>query len=100
MAQLAGVPLVDPTPTFFQFTAVGANCPVPMGPIGHTGLSAQAFREDDIAIQIEKASQTELARSVAQLQEENASLKEDLGFLRRLMSSRRSARAPTRWRRA
>jgi hypothetical protein len=43
--------------------------------------------ERDRQLQIEKASQTELARSVAQLQEENASLKEDLGFLRRLMSS-------------
>jgi hypothetical protein len=43
--------------------------------------------ERDRQLQIEKASQTELARSVAQLQEENAGLKEDLGFLRRLMSS-------------
>jgi hypothetical protein len=43
--------------------------------------------ERDRQLQIEKASQGELARSVAQLQEENASLKEDLGFLRRLMSS-------------
>jgi hypothetical protein len=43
--------------------------------------------ERDRQLQIEKASQSELARSVAQLQEENAGLKEDLGFLRRLMSS-------------
>ena len=43
--------------------------------------------ERDRQLQIEKASQTELARNVAQLQEENATLKEDLGFLRRLMSS-------------
>jgi hypothetical protein len=43
--------------------------------------------ERDRQLQIEKASQTELARSVAQLQEENAGLKEDLNFLRRLMSS-------------
>jgi hypothetical protein len=43
--------------------------------------------ERERQLQIEKASQSELARSVAQLQEENASLKEDLGFLRRLMSS-------------
>ncbi len=50
MAQLAVVPLVDPSPTFFQFTAVGANCPVPSGLIGHAGLSVQAFREEDIAI--------------------------------------------------
>jgi hypothetical protein len=37
--------------------------------------------ERDRQLQIEKASQVELARSVAQLQEENATLKEDLGFL-------------------
>lgn len=43
--------------------------------------------ERDRQLQIEKASQTELARTVVQLQEENAALKEDLGFLRRLMSS-------------
>jgi hypothetical protein len=38
-------------------------------------------------LQIEKAAQAELARSVAQLQDENAALKEDLGFLRNIMSS-------------
>ena len=38
-------------------------------------------------LQIEKAAQRELARSVAQLQDENAALKEDLGFLRNIMSS-------------
>jgi hypothetical protein len=43
--------------------------------------------ERERQLQIERASQTELARSVAQLQEDNAGLKEDLGFLRRLMSS-------------
>jgi hypothetical protein len=43
--------------------------------------------ERDRQLQIEKAAQTELARTVSQLQEENASLKEDLGFLRKLMSS-------------
>ena len=43
--------------------------------------------ERDRQLQIERASQGELARTVVQLQEENASLKEDLGFLRRLMSS-------------
>lgn len=36
---------------------------------------------------IEKASQSELARNVSQSQEENATLKEDLGFLRNIMSS-------------
>jgi hypothetical protein len=43
--------------------------------------------ERDRQLQIERAAQGELARSVAQLQEENASLKEDLGFLRNIMSS-------------
>lgn len=43
--------------------------------------------ERDRALQIEKAAQGELARSVAQLQDENAALKEDLGFLRNIMSS-------------
>ena len=46
-----------------------------------------AVTERDRQLQIEKASQTALARSVAQLQDENARLKEDLGFLQRLMSS-------------
>jgi hypothetical protein len=41
----------------------------------------------DRQLQIEKAAQGELARTVAQLQEENAALKEDLGFLRNIMSS-------------
>jgi hypothetical protein len=36
---------------------------------------------------VEKAAQMELARNVAQLQDENAALKEDLGFLRNVMSS-------------
>jgi hypothetical protein len=43
--------------------------------------------ERDRQLQVERASQSELARSVAGLQEENAGLKEDLGFLRKLMSS-------------
>jgi hypothetical protein len=43
--------------------------------------------ERDRQLQIEKASQGELARTVAQLQDENAGLKEDLGFLRNIMSS-------------
>lgn len=46
-----------------------------------------ALAERDRQLQIERASQGELARSVAQLQEENASVKEDLGFLRNIMSS-------------
>jgi hypothetical protein len=43
--------------------------------------------EQDRQLQIEKAAQGELARTVTQLQDENASLKEDLGFLRNIMSS-------------
>ena len=46
-----------------------------------------ALVERERMLQVDRAAQTELARSVAQLQEENASLKEDLGFLRRLMGS-------------
>jgi multidrug efflux pump subunit AcrA (membrane-fusion protein) len=38
-------------------------------------------------LQVEKSAQAEFAKNVAQLQEENASLKEDLGFLRNIMSS-------------
>ena len=45
------------------------------------------LNERERQLQIEKASQGELAKSVAQLQEENAALKEDLGFLRNVMSS-------------
>ena len=45
------------------------------------------LNERERQLQIEKASQTELARTVAQLQDENAALKEDLGFLRNIMSS-------------
>lgn len=48
----------------------------------HAGLV-----ERDRQLQIEKAAQGELARTVAQLQEENSGLKDDLGFLRKLMSS-------------
>jgi len=43
--------------------------------------------ERDRQASIDKAAQTELARNVAQLQDENAALKEDLGFLRNIMSS-------------
>ena len=43
--------------------------------------------ERDRQLQVERASQGELARTVASLQDENAGLKEDLGFLRKLMSA-------------
>ena len=41
----------------------------------------------DRQVAIDKAAQTELAKNVTQLQDENAALKEDLGFLRNIMSS-------------
>ncbi len=47
----------------------------------------RSLTERDRQVQIEKAAQAELARNVAQLQEENSGLKEDLGFLRNIMSS-------------
>jgi len=43
--------------------------------------------ERDRQLQIEHAAQGELARSVQQLQDENAGLREDLAFLRKVMSS-------------
>ncbi len=49
--------------------------------------SRSSLAERERQLQIERAAQTELARTVAQLQEENAALKEDLGFLRNIMSS-------------
>jgi len=49
--------------------------------------SRAALAERDRQLQIERAAQGELARSVQQLQEENAGLREDLAFLRKVMSS-------------
>ena len=49
--------------------------------------SRTSLIERDRQLQIDRASQGELARNVAQLQEENATLKEDLAFLRKMMSS-------------
>lgn len=43
--------------------------------------------ERDRQLQVERAAQKELARTVASLQDENAGIKEDLGFLRKLMSA-------------
>ena len=43
--------------------------------------------ERDRQLAIDKAAQMELARNVSQLQDENSTLKEDLGFLRNIMSS-------------
>ncbi len=49
--------------------------------------SRMTLTERDRQLQIDRAAQGELARTVAQLQEENATLKEDLKFLRTIMSS-------------
>jgi DNA-binding transcriptional MerR regulator len=54
---------------------------------GELDAARATLIERDRQLQIEKASQTELARNVTQLQEENASIKDDLSFLRKLMSS-------------
>jgi len=43
--------------------------------------------ERDRQLAIDRATQSELARNVTQLQDENAALKEDLAFLRNIMSS-------------
>jgi hypothetical protein len=45
------------------------------------------LNERDGQLSIEKAAQAELAKNVGQLQEETASLREDLGFLRNVMST-------------
>lgn len=50
-----------------------------------TARASVAELERQVAI--DKAAQNELARNVTQLQDENAALKEDLGFLRNIMSS-------------
>ena len=54
---------------------------------GELETARGTLSERDRQLQIEKAAQGELARTVAQLQDENATLKEDLGFLRNIMSS-------------
>ncbi len=46
-----------------------------------------ALNETESKLKVETSAQAELTKNLAQLQEENASLKEDLGFLRNVMSS-------------
>ncbi len=46
-----------------------------------------ALNENESKLKVETSAQAELTKNLAQLQEENASLKEDLGFLRNVMSS-------------
>ena len=52
-------------------------------------LDAAKSQLNDIQSQlkVEKSAQTELGKNLTQLQDENASLKEDLGFLRNIMSA-------------
>lgn len=45
------------------------------------------LNEKEGKLKVETAAQTELTKTLAQIQEENASLKEDIAFLRGLMSS-------------
>ena len=50
-------------------------------------LTKTILNERESQLNVEKASQAEFSRNLTQLQEENASLKEDLGFLRNIMST-------------
>jgi hypothetical protein len=46
-----------------------------------------ALNDKESQLKVETAAQAELTKNLAQLQDENAGLKEDLGFLRNVMSS-------------
>ena len=50
-------------------------------------LTKSLLNERESQLKVEKASQAEFTRNLSQLQEENAGLKEDLGFLRNIMST-------------
>jgi len=50
-------------------------------------LTKTLLNERESQLKVEKASQAEFTKNLGQLQEENAGLKEDLGFLRNIMSS-------------
>ena len=50
-------------------------------------LTRTSLNERDGQLKIEKSAQSELAKNLGQIQEENAGLKEDLAFLRNIMSS-------------
>ncbi len=50
-------------------------------------LTKTLLNERESQLNVEKASQAEFTKNLAQLQEENAGLKEDLGFLRNIMST-------------
>lgn len=50
-------------------------------------LTKTLLNEREGQLKVEKASQEEFSKNLSQLQEENAGLKEDLGFLRNIMST-------------
>ncbi|MBL8523606.1 MAG: hypothetical protein JNN20_07955 [Betaproteobacteria bacterium] len=50
-------------------------------------LNKTLLNERESQLKVEKAAQAEFTKNLLQLQEENSSLKEDLGFLRNIMSS-------------
>lgn len=50
-------------------------------------LTKTLANEQESQLKVEKASQAEFTKNLAQLQEENSGLKEDLGFLRNIMST-------------
>jgi hypothetical protein len=50
-------------------------------------LTRALLNEREGQLKIEKSAQSELAKNLGQIQEENAGLKEDLAFLRNIMSS-------------
>lgn len=53
------------------------------------------LNDHESQLKVEKASQAELSKNLAQLQDENASLKEDLGFLRNIMSTAKASEGLT-----
>jgi hypothetical protein len=53
------------------------------------------LNDHESQLKVEKASQAELARNLTQLQDENSSLKEDLGFLRNIMSTAKATEGVT-----
>ena len=50
-------------------------------------MTKTLLNEREGQLKVEKSAQEEFSRNLTQLQEENAGLKEDLGFLRNIMSS-------------
>ncbi len=53
------------------------------------------LNDHESQLKVEKASQAELAKNLTQLQDENSSLKEDLGFLRNIMSTAKATEGVT-----